>query len=119
MKKMANKMYDLEPGALSKVVSDDKEIPIIYNAIQRTLIKSFAEDAKHSLIYSSQTLNPPQSAVKERFNICVNWLILARRDLGFSLDRALARMYYFLRCTLDEVPINPEDWGNRGYFTGD
>lgn len=112
-----SKQTDLEPGTLSRIVRCDSEIPIVYKAIERTVFASFAEDAKNSLIIiPGRNLNPSQQAVKERLNICLNWLLLARNELQFSLDRALAKMPYYLRCTLDGIPFNPEDWANRGYF---
>ena len=116
---MNNKLTTLPLGALSHVISNESEVSVIFDAVKKAIVKSFAEDARHAVIQSTYTLDPPQSAVTERFNICINWLLMARRELGFSLDRAIAKMHHFLRCTLDDVPVQPETWGTRGYFTED
>lgn len=109
---------ELAPGTLSKIVRCESEIPIIYKQLEKTIFASFAEDTRNSLIIipGRAKIAPTEAAVKERFDICLNWLLLARNELQFSLDRALAKMPYYLRCTLDGIPFNPEDWGNRGYF---
>lgn len=108
-----------EPGQLLKAIRDEQELPIIYAAMERTIWQSFAVDKSRATILLPTHSSPTQSAIAERFTICVDYLVIARCEYGFSLDRALAKMGHYLRCKLDQIPVDLKQWKERGYFADD
>lgn len=105
------------PGQIGKAVRTEAELKMVYVAMERAIWKSFAEDKARAKILLPTHSNPTQSMVNERFTICVDYLAIVRNELGFTLDRALAKMHQFLRCTLDKIPVDLKAWQTRGYFT--
>jgi hypothetical protein len=105
-----------ESGCLREAIRTDKEFKQAYLAIEKALLKSFAKDAKEASILLPTHLNPPQSAIKDRFKICQEWIIISRLELGYSLQRCLDMLPRYLANKLYGTPFDPEAKAERGYF---
>ncbi len=89
--------------------------PQLYTQVGLRLVdiinRSFAEDRLRNPLAGSQT----QSELKRRTKICLDWFLIFRRDMHFSVARSLDIMPRALRAKLDGLPWEPTEtersWG--------
>lgn len=99
-------------GSLREVVAE-QDFPRLRQAMEQALWKSFASDIQLDPFATTQ---PTAAEVKRRFRICEEWILQARRELGFSLERTLDLLHHVLRCRLNGTEFNPEKHRTGGWI---
>lgn len=104
------------PESLRGVVRNAEDVEKLYKALENAILRSFAEDAQRTVILSPSIQHPTQAEFKHRFRICEEFILTARHELGFSLDRTIAYLHHALRCKLDGVDWDPQAAAKRSYI---
>lgn len=79
---------------------EEKQLGRVVLGFEIAIAKSFAED--------SPPTKMTQSAIKERFDICVRIFRELRGDLKWGLERILDQLPVYLRCELDGKKWTPD-----------
>jgi hypothetical protein len=98
-------------GSLREVVHEE-DFPRLMRAMEDVLWRSFAVDIQ---LDPYATTRPTALEVKRRFRICEEWILRARKELGYSLERTLDLMHHALRCQLNGTEFNAEKHATGGY----
>lgn len=97
------------PGPFAELATDPAQLERTHLAFERAILASFGEDAARS-----GSRIPPrvtQAEIKRRFEILERWFRILRRELGWSLPRALDHLSAILRSELGGVPWTPPAQG--------
>jgi hypothetical protein len=103
---MNTKLGEFTRGELVKLV-DENWVGRAVIAITDAIEQSFNEDG---LIVRIRTRNE----ITRRYEICIKWFVILRRDYGWSVPHILDSLSNVLRSELDGINFNVDDtsrWG--------
>lgn len=99
-----------DPRPFASLMSDDRQLKAVFEAIEAAIWRSFAEDIREDPF---RPCKPTMDDVKHRFKICEMWFRRARADLHYSVEQSLDMLGQALRAALKGVPFNPPVAGSR------
>lgn len=107
---MSNNLQEFADGELVKLVTE-KWIGRVIEGFRAAILYSFQSDL---LIQPVMT----RSEIERRFTILINWFIVLRRDLHWSVPRILDELPTIIRKELDGEDYIPDEersaWHGRG-----
>jgi hypothetical protein len=86
--------------AVLEIAKNKQQAQRVFLAITKVVETSFSQD----LIIRPQVT---QDEIKRRANLCYDWFLVMRTDLGYSTSKALSMLPKALRCSLDGTPFEP------------
>lgn len=94
-------LHEFTKGELAKLVTQDW-VGKVTSGIQVAIAMSFETD---------QVLRPVQTEneIAHRFEICIRWFVILRRDLGWTVPKIIDKLPTILRTELDGGKFEPED----------
>lgn len=105
-----SRLEEFTKGELVRLVTD-KWVGRVTIGITETIEHSFETD---------QVLRPVRTRdeIERRFRICIQWFVLLRRELEWSVPRILDDLPKALRHELDGTPYSPDEkhvsWAGKG-----
>lgn len=95
--------------AILEICKDKKQSVRVFRGITLVVERSFREDAIIRPVIT-------EDEIKRRANLCYDWFLQMRCDMGYSTSKSLEMLAKALRCSLDGTPFDPGP-ADRSYGT--
>jgi len=103
LKNAPTQMDDLRAGFLQYMQNpnDPAELRFIYEGVENSIVRSFGRQAIFHDPAGNKTITVRTGDVRLRTQMCLLWWQHARKDLGYTVDRAVDMMPQALQAALD------------------